>query len=210
MNHRTPQEAFWAGEFGDAYVDRNQGPRWTEWNITYFQRLLAKAKHPASLLELGCNRGLNLHALMRVYPEAELSAVELNSKAVEIVRRDLPQVKLHHGSILDFKPERTWDVVFTNGVLIHLAPEALAGVYALMAKASARYVLISEYYNPTPVEVTYRGHAGKLFKRDFAGEFLDAHKDFQLIDYGFVYHRDPLMPPDDMTWFLMERQGGAA
>ena len=27
-----------------------------------------------------------------------------------------------------------------------------------------------------------------------------------LIDYGFSYHRDPVFPQDDITWFLMERK----
>jgi len=65
--------------------------------------------------------------------------------------------------------------------------------------------LMCEYYNPSPVEVNYRGHSGKLFKRDFAGEFLDKFSDVKLIDYGFVYQRDPAFPQDDLTWFLMEK-----
>lgn len=202
----TPQESFWAGQFGDSYVERNGDPRWIDWNIAYYSKLLSKMATPTSILELGCNRGLNLHALRRLYPQCSLSAVEINSLAARHVRNELPHVDLHHTSILEFQPTRQWDLVFTNGVLIHLAPEALPRVYELMAQASARYVLISEYYNPTPVEVTYRGHAARLFKRDFAGEFLDANPGFALIDYGFVYHRDPTMHPDDMTWFLMEKK----
>ena len=27
----------------------------------------------------------------------------------------------------------------------------------------------------------------------------------KLIDYGFVYHKDPLYPLDDITWFLLEK-----
>ena len=66
-------------------------------------------------------------------------------------------------------------------------------------------MLIAEYYNPTPVEVTYRGHSRRLFKRDFAGELLSAYDDLQLVDYGFSYHGDPVMPQDDITWFLLEK-----
>jgi spore coat polysaccharide biosynthesis protein SpsF len=78
--------------------------------------------------------------------------------------------------------------------------------YDQLACAGRRYVAIIEYYNPSPVEVLYRGHSGRLFKRDFAGEFMDRHPAFQLIDYGFVYHRDLVFPQDDLTWFLMERR----
>jgi spore coat polysaccharide biosynthesis protein SpsF len=90
-------------------------------------------------------------------------------------------------------------------VLIHINPDELAGVYDMMLKASSRYILIAEYYNPVPVEVAYRGHGGVLFKRDFAGEMMDRSGSLRLVDYGFVYHRDPLFPQDDGTWFLMER-----
>lgn len=206
MTITTPQEAFWAGQFGNDYVERNQDPRWIDWNTAYYTRLLAKMAPPAGILKLGCNRGLNLHALKRLYPATAFSAVEINAQAAAHVRRDLPHVDLHHTSILEFQPARQWDLVFTNGALIHLEPEALPKVYTLMARASARYVMISEYYNPTLVEVTYRGQDCRLFKRDSAGEFLDAHPDFKLVDYGFVYHRDPTMHSDDMPWFLMEKK----
>jgi len=75
-------------------------------------------------------------------------------------------------------------------------------LYAL----SQRYILIAEYYNPVPVEVSYRGNSGKLFKRDFAGEMLDRYADLQLLDYGFGYHRDSQFPVDDITWFLLEKR----
>jgi hypothetical protein len=44
------------------------------------------------------------------------------------------------------------------------------------------------------------------FKRDFAGEIMDRFPDLRLVDYGFVYHRDPQFPQDDFTWFLMEKR----
>jgi pseudaminic acid biosynthesis-associated methylase len=97
-------------------------------------------------------------------------------------------------------------LVFTKGVPIHINPDKLPVVYELMHRASSRYILVSEYYNPRPAEVEYRGHDGKLFKRDFAGDMIDRFSDLSLIDYGFVYHRDPNFPQDDMSWFLMEKK----
>lgn len=82
----------------------------------------------------------------------------------------------------------------------------LARAYDRLHQTSRRYICLIEYYNPSPVEVLYRGHHGRLFKRDFAGELLDAYPDLQLVDYGFIYHRDPNFPLDDLTWFLMEKR----
>jgi len=66
--------------------------------------------------------------------------------------------------------------------------------------------MIAEYYNPTAVEIAYRGHEGKLFKRDFAGEIKQRFSDLVLVDYGFVYHGDPVFPQDDVNWFLLKKQ----
>ncbi len=108
-------------------------------------------------------------------------------------------------SILDWQPTGTVDLALIKGVLIHIAPDHLPVVYEKLYQASHRYILIAEYYNPTPVTVPYRGHTDRLFKRDFAGDMLDRYADLALVDYGFVYHRDAMFPQDDMTWFLLQR-----
>ena len=82
----------------------------------------------------------------------------------------------------------------------------LPSVYDKLVAASSRYVMVCEYYNPSPVEVTYRGHEHAPCKRDFAGEILDAHPELRLVDHGVTYHRDPVRPLDDSTWSLMEKQ----
>lgn len=206
MSHDTEQEAFWAGDFGDDYSGRNRGTGWVAANMALFAKVLARTRGVGSVLELGSNIGLNLMALRQLLPDAGLSAVEINHKAGTELKRALPDVDLHAASILEFAPTRTWDLVFTKGVLIHIDPTRLPDVYDLMVRAASRYVLVAEYYNPKPAELSYRGHAGKLFKRDFAGEMLDRHPELSLVDYGFVYHRDALFPQDDTTWFLMEKR----
>ncbi len=205
MKHRTDQEAFWEGEFGDEYTDRNRGPDRVAANSAFFSRALGRAQGVHSVLELGSNIGLNLLALRRLLPAAKLSAVEINEKAASESKSSLPDLDLHRTSILEFRPGATWDLVFTKGVLIHVNPDKLPLVYDLMHGSSSRYLLVAEYYSPMPVEVTYRGHAGKLFKRDFAGEMLDRFPGLALIDYGFAYHRDASFPQDDINWFLMEK-----
>ena len=93
-----------------------------------------------------------------------------------------------------------------KGVLIHINPDLLQQVYEILYKLTKRYLFVAEYYNPTPVTVTYRGNKDKLFKRDFAGEIMDQYADLLLVDYGFTYHRDPAFPQDDITWFLLEKR----
>jgi spore coat polysaccharide biosynthesis protein SpsF len=203
--YKTDQETFWAGEFGDAYADRNQGNRWIASNTALFSKILHSTHGIESVLELGANVGLNLHALQNVLPQAQLSAVEINSFAAAQLRQEFDPDAIFEQSILEFVPTTQYDLAFSKGVLIHIDPASLPAVYDCLYKSSRKYVLIAEYYNPTPVEISYRGHQGKLFKRDFAGEFLDRFDNVRLLDYGFAYHRDVNFPQDDISWFLMEK-----
>lgn len=205
MRELTEQEQFWQGEFGDQYVDRNDGEVHVASSVAFFAQALRRAGSVGSLLELGTNRGLNLFALSRLLPKAALLGVELNAKAREIAQ-DLGIADVWHGSLFDYPVQRQVDLAFTKGVLIHLPPELLPQAYAKLYEASHRYILMGEYYSPVPVEVSYRGYAGKLFKRDFAGEMLDLYPDLQLVDYGFVYRRDANFSADDINWFLLERR----
>lgn len=206
MDFPTEQERFWREEFGNEYVLRNRGPRLLAANTALFSEILGKTSGITSVLELGCNIGMNLVALERLLPDASLTAVEINRKACEEAALNAPEARLLEMSILEFQPTETWDFVFTKGVLIHVDPEMLPRTYDLMHAASRRYIMVAEYYNPKPVEVEYRGHSGKLFKRDFAGDLLDRFEDLRLVDYGFTYHRDANFPQDDGNWFLLEKR----
>ena len=99
---------------------------------------------------------------------------------------------------------RRFDLTFTKGVLIHINPDKLAAVYDNLYRLSSRYILVCEYYNPSPVSISYHGNDDRLFKRDFAGEMIDRFN-LKLIDYGFNYQRDMYHTNDDTTWFLMEK-----
>jgi pseudaminic acid biosynthesis-associated methylase len=203
--YKTEQESFWAGEFGSEYVERNQSDSLLAANIALFARVLQKTPGAKSIIEFGANIGLNLKAIASLLPGVELAAVEINRAAVKELKNWGRLASVYEESILNFKPQQQWDFVFTKGVLIHIAPDHLNDVYDLLHKSSRRFIVLAEYYNPSPVEVRYRGHEGKLFKRDFAGELLERHADLRLIDYGFCYKRDPQFPQDDLTWFLLEK-----
>ena len=205
MRGLTEQEKFWQGDFGNQYVDRNVGQPLVAANLALFAKALTRAGRIDSLVELGTNAGNNLQALRQLLPRCELFGVEINASAcTQAQALDIAQI--WHGSLFDFPRTRRYDLTLSKGVLIHLAPELLPAAYAQLYELSERYILIAEYYNPAPMEVSHRGNSGKLFKRDFAGEMLDRYSDLQLLDYGFGYHRDPQFPVDDITWFLLEKR----
>jgi spore coat polysaccharide biosynthesis protein SpsF len=157
-------------------------------------------------MEFGANIGMNLKALKLMYPTQEQYGIEINADAVRELTHNIQPEHVYHSSILDFTPQRTWDLVLIKGVLIHINPDELPRVYERLVASCGKYLLLAEYYNPAPVSIPYRGHEDRLFKRDFAGEIMDKYPEMRLIDYGFAYHRDPNFPQDDINWFLMQKE----
>jgi pseudaminic acid biosynthesis-associated methylase len=202
---KTSQEKFWAGDFGTSYIGRTKGSKPIASNVALFSRALRRTQEIRDCIEFGANIGLNLHALKVLYPELRPHAIEINAAAARSLEQVVPRKNIHLTSILDFAAKRTYDLVLIKGVLIHINPDYLGKAYEKLYRSCGRYLLICEYYNPTPAMVVYRGHKDRLFKRDFAGEMLDKYSDLALLDYGFVYHREPNFPQDDITWFLLEK-----
>lgn len=205
MTYKTEQESFWAGTFGDEYVERNKSQALLASNLAFWSRILAQYGPVHSVLELGANIGMNLMALDLLFPGIRMEGAEINDVAAAQLA-SWGKAKVFKGSIFNYEVQEQFDLVFTKGVMIHLSPDCLTQVYDLMEKASSRLVCIAEYYNPSPVEIPYRGHQGKLFKRDFAGEMMERHPNLRLLDYGFVYKRDSAFPQDDITWFLLGKK----
>jgi len=206
MTFKTEQEMFWAGTFGTEYIQRNQGDALLASNLDFFAKALRAARGVNTCIEFGANIGMNLKALKLLHPPLEQHGIEINVDAAKELAQVIPAQHVYQSSILDFNPQQTWDLVLIKGVLIHINPDVLPQVYDKLVASSGRYLLVAEYYNPAPVAIPYRGHADRLFKRDFAGEIMDRHPQMQLVDYGFAYRRDPNFPQDDITWFLMEKR----
>jgi spore coat polysaccharide biosynthesis protein SpsF len=205
-DNKTDQELFWEGDFGDDYSDRNIGNDWIASNTAFFSKILDSTQGIRTVIEFGSNIGLNIKALNNLLPQAKFSAIEINKKAVDYLNSLQLVENVYHQSIFDFNPmSNKYDLVLIKGVLIHINPKELSNVYEKLYQSCGRYILIAEYYNPIPVEVRYRGHEEKLYKRDFAGELLDKYDDIKLVDYGFTWRRDPNFPQDDITWFLLEK-----
>lgn len=207
MKFTTEQEAFWAGEFGNAYMERNQSEALLASNLNFYSRALRQAPGLENCIEFGANVGMNLRALKLLRPGIDQHAIEINANAAAKLREFLPPQNVYNVSILEHEVKRTFDLVLIRGVLIHINPEALATVYEKLHSSTGKYLLICEYYNTTPVAIEYRGHKDRLFKRDFCGEMLDRYPDLELVDYGFDYHRDPTFLHDDCTWFLLRKKG---
>lgn len=209
MEHKafsTEQEAFWAGAFGTEYIARNKSAALLASNLNFFSNALRQAGNVESCIEFGANIGINLQALKLLFPAMRQQAIEINGDAARELATWLGDANVFNGSVFEWTPTVPVDLALIKGLLIHINPARLTDVYRALHAATRRWILVCEYYNPSPVAIEYRGHKDRLFKRDFAGEMLDAYADLRLVDYGFAYRRDPAFPQDDITWFLMEKR----
>ncbi|MGJ0372648.1 pseudaminic acid biosynthesis-associated methylase [Aliarcobacter cryaerophilus] len=207
MNFKTEQEQFWMEEeWATSYMIRKGFDKISiKPYENFFSRIIKDYYNIKSIVEFGANIGLNLVALKNLFPSVSLSAVEINPKACEQLLNLGFINKIYNQSLLDLNIDQKSDLVLIKTVLIHINPNHLELVYKNIYETSNKYILIAEYYNPKPIEVEYRGHSNKLFKRDFAGEMLNMYNNLKLIDYGFAYHKDTNLEQDDINWFLLEK-----
>lgn len=206
----TAQLNAWRGDFGDSYVDRNapltdmlriRTRMWARWVHAM------RGREPESILEVGCNIGLNLRSLNRLIG-AELFAIEPNEKAREVLVEEgiLPAANLHNApaQALPFE-DGSKDLVFTSGVLIHIHPDDLPKAADEMHRVTRRWLLVSEYFSVKPESINYRGRDDLMWKRDFGGYFMDRFDDLEIVDDGFLWRRTTGI--DDATWVLMRKRG---
>ncbi len=174
MNYKTRKENLWAGKFGDEYAAKAQPDKLT-WNIALFSRVLKNISKITSAIELGAGRGDNLQAIGKIIPGIDLSAVEINNKAIHIINQ-IGGIKTYPISILDFSPGKTWDFVLIKGVLIHIDPDELKNVYRILYKASRCYICIVE-----DSDMREEGN------QDFAESFSSMFKNLKIVDSGPTY-----------------------
>lgn len=148
----------WKGKFGDEYTKRNvYDHRLREKG---FQVIIPKDVH--YILEVGCNRGINLSTLDSLGYSS--IGVEPNYSALkEGVNPALKRrIVLGEAQNLPFA-NNSFDLVFTCGVLIHIPPKQLSKVLDEIRRVSRKYILAIEYKGNEKVE--YRGHKTLLWKR---------------------------------------------
>ncbi len=196
-------EQLWGGEFGDSYVERNRAagnPREPFW-----RRILAEF-NARTVLEVGCNLGANLRWIAMQRPPQQVYGVDVNVKALNELRRTLPDVNAVWGvgRELPFR-DCFFDMVFTMGVLIHQPENTLPVVMSEAVRCSRRYLLCGEYFAEHAMEVPYRGQSGALFKRNYGRIYQDLFPNLRLLQQGFLGRDEGW---DDVTYWVFEKTFG--
>ncbi len=210
---KTKQEEFWQGEFGAVYTDRNSRSL-NEWNTFYNdtwgitkiemnERFIGQLPKSSKILEVGCNTGMQLNGLQQMGFE-NLYGIELQSYAAEQAKKYTKNINIICGSGFDlpFK-DNYFDIVCTNGVLIHISPDNLPLIMAEMYRCSRKYIWGFEYFEEKVTEINYRGHENYLWKADYASLFMQQYPDLKLVKKEFYPYSDNPSIKDCM--YLLEK-----
>jgi len=187
----TAQMPRWTGQFGRAYTDRNNLSLYAldalyqgNYGVTrreLNQRFLAGLRSDARILEVGCNIGNQLK-LLHELGFFNLYGIEIQHYALKQAKSRTPEIKVAEASALEIPfSDDSFDLVFTSGVLIHIAPCDIARVLREIHRCTKRYIWGFEYYSSTCVEVAYRGNHNLLWKMNYAQTFLDQFDDLRLL-----------------------------
>lgn len=205
----TKQLELWRSNFGWDYASRNNNqitPEDQRRLVRDWGKILnhAVTPSPSSVLEVGCSIGRNLVALRNVVPE--IYGIDPNTQAVELASVMLAGsgVNVQEGNAFDLPFEdHSIDLVFTSGVLIHVAPHDLARATDEIMRVSRHYIVCIEYFSHHPEQVPYHGMDGFLFKRDFGRFYFERYPNLKVRDYGFLWQ--PLDSSDNSNWWLFEK-----
>lgn len=193
----TVQEQFWKGDFGKDYTDRNKWTNDEEWDKTYLDtwgltkleinnKVLKDLPKDIRILEVGCNYGVQLRGLQRM-GFTNLYGIELQPYAVEQSKRAFSGLNIITGSGFDmpFK-DGFFDLVCTNGVLIHISPDDHYGFMKEICRCSKKYIMGWEYYNEDLKALNYRNNQGYMWKADFAGIYKNYFPELREIEKHFI------------------------
>ena len=208
MELENNQRAFWKGDFGEGYRNRNTGLDNLELQDKAWNQMLRSTSEdkPSSFLECGCNIGRNLKTLKRICDEPNLSLIEINKESFEIAVSEIGPINSFNGSIENASFEDgSFDIVFTAGVLIHIPPYDLYVTMKRMFDLSSKYILMSEYFARELELPLYHGHKNKMYRMDYGRYFLD-NFNVEVVDYGFLWGEEfDVAGFDDMTWWLFKK-----
>jgi pseudaminic acid biosynthesis-associated methylase len=214
---KTPQIEFWSGDFGREYTDRSTftPESWDDFYRFHYGHTklemnadaLKDLPKDARILEVGCNIGLQLLGFQRM-GFTQLYGIELQLYAVEKSKSITTGIQIIQGSGFDlpFK-DGFFDLVCTNGVLIHIAPDDHHAFMSEIVRCSRRFVMGYEYHAPELTKISYRGHDGFLWKTDFAKRYTSLFPELTAV-YERVYpyiHQQESGNQDSV--FVLEKRG---
>lgn len=212
---KTQQIEFWNGDFGKEYTDRNHFSP-DEWDAYYLKQygitkramndeFIGSLPKDIRILEVGCNIGMQLRGLQN-QGFTNLYGIELQQYAVEEAKKVTKEINIIQGSGFDipFK-DGFFDIVVTNGVLIHISPNDHSKIFSEMVRCSNKYIWGLEYFAEKTTDINYRGNEGFLWKANFPQLFMEQFPKLKIVKQQLYPYTNRLEEGNTDIMYLLEK-----
>lgn len=180
---------------------------WNSQTHSHRSPLLAAIEkyNPGSILEIGCNCGPNLYLLAKKFPHATIVGIDINQAAIEkgrefFQRENISNVTLQMGKAdnLEIFSDEQFDVVFTDAVLIYIAPDKILDVLKGILRVTRKASILLEWHDDSmDGKGVFSGHwvrnYRELIKKISPGHRMTTTKitesdwlDAKWIQYGYI------------------------
>jgi len=115
---------------------------------------ISKFSPVSSILEIGCNCGPNLYVLAKKFPDVKIVGIDINPAAVQkgnewFTQEGIKNVRLLVGMAdqLGQFEDKSFDIVFTDAVLIYIGPDKIKEVIKGMLRISSKALILLEWHS---------------------------------------------------------------
>jgi ubiquinone/menaquinone biosynthesis C-methylase UbiE len=139
-------------------------PRWAQAYIStksfshpHRQLLVDKISANApftDVLEIGCAGGPNLYLLARKFPNVHFVGVDINPEAIRLGKLFFKQQGIRNVSLfvgkadeLERFPDKSFDVVFTDAVLLYVGPDKIKKVAPEIQRVVRKAIILVEHHS---------------------------------------------------------------
>ena len=138
MNIKYEQQKLWSNiDHAERYWSLERPRKRRKW----FANSVLKKYEFGSIYEAGCNSGRNLWYVENKISGKKLGGLDINERAIEMARRELPHAELECASIYDINVNDKYDIVFTSGTLLHIPPREIKSVIESFTKKATKWVM---------------------------------------------------------------------
>jgi|TARA_B100001750_G_scaffold153823_1_gene123340 ubiquinone/menaquinone biosynthesis C-methylase UbiE len=131
--------------------------------FTKFITDLAMSLRCTSVLEIGCGTGIDLQKFQESF---EVYGLDLNDYALDIARKNLPNVNFKNGDITKIPYEdSSIDFIFTHKLLNYLDDETLDAGVAEMFRVSRKYIVNCELFRESEEQIDENMKYRNMLKR---------------------------------------------
>ncbi|RLA64056.1 MAG: hypothetical protein DRQ88_11510 [Epsilonproteobacteria bacterium] len=199
------QKEYWEKKAHRAYVNHASDTvkkSLTRVYLAYISELEQVAFN--NILVAGCAFGYEAKAIKEKFPEKEVVGLDFSTTQLKEAKSYLKGLNipliLADARFMPFK--KAFDVVFTDGLLMHIQPENLKEVLLELKRVTRKYVICIEPYiqHQNAVQKLYHLTAPHFYLHNYEKEFTKAG--FKLINCHDISN----IEPRQLTIFLLEKK----